>query len=82
MKKKLTLFRQWLRAQKRSALRFGGKDIARRSQTGWTTEDFLMEANHRGVPVRMSTAYTWGQGTVPNDGTIQLLKKKFSGIQF
>lgn len=74
-------FREWLNEQPRSALTYR-KDIPRKDEKVWTTEDFVMEGMHRGVDVRMMTAYRWCSGTQPRWMAFQPLQRVFKTIRF
>lgn len=78
----LSKFRKWLDAQPRSKLTYG-ENIQRKDELGWTTEDFVEEAKHRGlVGQKYGTASKWCLGVIPAEIAMGELTKHFKGIQF
>lgn len=73
-------FRAWLDTQPRAKLTYK-KEIEQRDENGWTAEDFVREAQHRGVEARIMTVYKWCSGTHPRHYCSEL-QKIFKGIQF
>lgn len=76
-RRKKVPFRAWLDSLPRKWLTYS--PITKRYQEGegWTTEDFVLEANHRGLNVRIMTAYKWCSGTVPRWMTHATLERIF-----
>lgn len=74
-------FRKWLSEQPRKKLTYR-KDIRRREELGWSTEDFTLEANFRGLDVRFTTATKWAAGSEPRWMSMRQLQGSFPGIVF
>lgn len=56
-----------------------------RAQTrkkGWTVEDFVREADRKGVACRVQTAYKWRRGAVPRPSFQENLSAAFPTIKF
>jgi hypothetical protein len=76
-------FRIWLDEQPRKALTYRPKDLIRdRDGNGWRNEEFVLEANKRGVEVHWGTALKWAAGTQPRYLALSQLRKAFPTIQF
>lgn len=73
-------FRLWLNAQKRSELTYR-KDVQRPGENGWTAEDFALEANNRGIDIRVFTVIKWSSGTQPREVRYSLARV-FKTIRF
>ncbi len=73
-------FRMWLNEQKRSELTYR-KDVQRPDENGWTAEDFALEANKRGLDIRVWTAVKWCSGTQPRE-VRHSLARVFKTIRF
>lgn len=67
-------FAEWLGRQK--PLR------AQASRRGWTVEDFVREAQKRGVNCRVQTVYKWRIGATPRPSFQANLSAAFPGIRF
>ena len=74
MKTEASKFAEWLGEQK--PLR------AQTKKKGWTVEDFVREADRRGVNCRVQTAYKWRRGAVPRPSFQSNLGAVFPGIKF
>ncbi len=72
-------FRMWLNEQPRSALTY--RDVDRKDEKGWTTEDFAMQATKLGVDVRVWTVCKWASGTQPRE-IRHSLARIFKDIKF
>lgn len=77
-------FRTWLKEQPRSALKHGTKElpVLNQSGTGWTVEDFFLEARKRGIRLGFATAQKWSVGTVPRNLTMPNVVEAFPGVRF
>ena len=73
-------FQAWLDAQPRKGLTYS-PNIPNRDGTGWHTQDFVMEAAHRGLPLSISTANKWCSGMKPRS-LVRDVRAKFKTVQF
>lgn len=72
-------FRLWLNEQDRSELTY--REVDRKEEKGWTSEDFALEACKRGVDVRVLTVVKWARGTQPRE-IRRALERTFPGVRF
>lgn len=49
---------------------------------GLSAEDFVREAERRGVHLRVMTVYKWARGAQPRATTRAYLEDKFPGVRF
>jgi 2-hydroxychromene-2-carboxylate isomerase len=74
MAEKVKPFAKWLDDQK--PLR------AQAQKRGWTVEDFVREAQKKGVNCRVQTAYKWRRGATPRPSFQDGLRRAFPTIRF
>lgn len=74
-------FRAWLDEQIKSDLTYDPALKLDHSK-GWTYENFVREAWHRGLDVRIGTMMRWTSGAKPRPFMLHELKKHFKTIRF
>ncbi len=79
-RRKKNAFRAWLETLPRKFLTYAkklGHELKDPDGEGWTAEDFTLEANVRGISLRIGTVFKWCTGTKPRDIGLGDLQRAF-----